>query len=74
MNGPPPLGNSPSAMADAPGKERMPPALVGAHGGGEVVAEIFPLLDESHENGVVEANRVGVESLLTMCPSDGVCE
>ena len=73
MNGPP-LGNSPSAMADAPGKERMPPALVGAHGGGEVVAEFFPLLDERHENWVVEGNRVGVESLLTMRPSDSIRE
>ena len=64
----------PSAMADTPGKERMPPALVGAHGGGEVVAEGVPLLHERHENRVVEANRVGVESLLTVRLTDGVRE
>ena len=61
-------------MADAPCQKRMPPALVGAHRVGEVGAEGVPLLYESHEDGVVEANRVGVEPLLTMRPSDSIRE
>ena len=70
----PPLGDSPATMADTPCQKRMPPAMVGAHCVGKVRAEGVPLLYESHENWVVEANRVGVKPLLTMRSSDSIRE
>ena len=50
----------------------MPAAMVGAHGGGEVVAEGVALLDEGHEDRVVEGNKVCPESMSSVRLADGI--
>ncbi len=68
------LGNSPPAVGCAPGKKRLSPTMVGAERVREVVAEGVPLLDEGHEDWVVEGNKVRPESVRTVRLADGIRE